>query len=215
MTPYFSQKQSILPSPEYILRWSTLNYFVYPHETTCTSSYCCCGYVFAVCVRGTVCVRSTVYVRSMCSQHSICSYYSMCSQYVFAVLYVLESIWGGVGNVSCRGRASFDDVGSNKWSVSTWSCLFVLAPDLSWVSALTAMPPFFAVRLHRGGKLCISDGGSLWVGKSAGLLRLNHNQQVASCVRDLPQLGCGEMSVSVSPRVLQLNKNGCSMNKIG
>ena len=28
-------------------------------------------------------------------------------------------------------------------------------------------------------------------------------------------MGCGEMSVSVSPRVLQVNKNGCSMNKIG
>ena len=37
----------------------------------------------------------------------------------------------------------------------------------------------------------------------------------SSCVRDLPQLACGEVSVSVSPRVLQVNKNGCSMNKIG
>ena len=67
----------------------------------------------------------------------------------------------------------------------------------------------------RGGKLCISGGGSLWVGKLAVLLRVHHSRQVASCVRDLPQLGCGEMSVSVSPRVLHVNKNGCSTNKIG
>ena len=68
---------------------------------------------------------------------------------------------------------------------------------------------------NRGGKLCISDGGSLWAGKSAVLLRLHQSRQVASCLRDPPQLGCGEMSVSVSPRVLRMNKNGCSMNKIG
>ena len=52
--------------------------------------------------------------------------------------------------------------------------------------------------MDRGGKLCISDGGSLWAGRLAVLLRLHHSWQVASCVRDLPQLGCGEMSVSVS-----------------
>ena len=52
--------------------------------------------------------------------------------------------------------------------------------------------------MDRGGKLCISDGGSLWAGKLAVLLRLHHSRQVASCVRDLPQLGCGEMPVSVS-----------------
>ena len=49
----------------------------------------------------------------------------------------------------------------------------------------------------------------------AVLLRLHNSRQIASCVRDLPQLGCGEMSVSVSPRALQVNKNGCIMNKIG
>ena len=69
--------------------------------------------------------------------------------------------------------------------------------------------------MDRGGKLCISDRGSLGARKLAVLLRLNHSRQVASCVGDLAQLGCGEMSVSVSPRVLQVNKNGCSMNKLG
>ena len=146
----------------------------------------------------------------MCSQYSILVF----AVFVRSMCYVGPT-WGGVGNVWSRGRASFADVWSNKWSVSTWSCLFVQAPDLGWGSALTAMPPFFAVRLHRGGKLCISDGGSLWAEKLAVLLRLHQSRQVASCVRDLPQLGCGEMSVSVSPRVLQVNKNGCSMNKIG
>ena len=65
--------------------------------------------------------------------------------------------------------------------------------------------------MDRGGKLCISDCGSLWARKLAVLLRLHHGRQVASCVRDFPQLGCGEMSVSVSPRVLQVDKNGCSI----
>ena len=69
--------------------------------------------------------------------------------------------------------------------------------------------------MDRGSELCISDDGSLWAGKLAVLLRSHNSRQVASCVRDLPQLGCGEMSVSVSPRVLQVNKNGCSMAKIG
>ena len=69
--------------------------------------------------------------------------------------------------------------------------------------------------MDQGGKLCISDDGSLWAGKLAVLLRLHQSRQVASCVRDLPQLGCGEVSVSVSPRVLQVNKNGCNINKIG
>ena len=69
--------------------------------------------------------------------------------------------------------------------------------------------------MDRGGKFCISDGGSLWAGELAVLLRLHHSRQVASCVRDLPQLDCGEMSVSVSPRVLQVKKNRCRINKIG
>ena len=96
--------------------------------------------MLAICVRSKVYVLISVCVRSMCSQ------------------YLLESVCGGVGNVWSRGRASLADVGSNKWGVSTWSSLFVLAPDLNWVSALIAMPSFFAVRLHRGGKLCIGDG---------------------------------------------------------
>ena len=115
-------------------------------------------YVFAVCVLSIVCVRSTVvYVRI-----TVC----------------VRCMWGGVGKVWSRGRASLADVWSNKWRVSTWSCIFVLALDLGWVSALTAMPPFFAVRLHRGGKLCISDGGTLWAGKLAVLQRLHHGRQV-------------------------------------
>ena len=64
------------------------------------------------------------------------------------------------------------------------------------MSVLTAMPPFFAVHFHRGGKFCIGDGGSSCAGKLAVLLRLHHSRQVASCVGDLPQLGCEEMSVS-------------------
>ena len=114
--------------------------------------------MFAVCVHSTACVCS------------------MCSQYVFAVC--VRCMWGGVGNVWSRGRASFADVWSNKLRFSTWSCLFVLAPDTGWVSALTPMPPFFSVPLHRGGTLCISDGGSLWAGKLAVLLRLHHSRQV-------------------------------------
>ena len=53
----------------------------------------------------------------------------------------------------------------------------------------TAMQPCFAVRFHRGGKLFISHGGSLWAGKLAVLLRLHHSRhsrQLASCVKDLP-----------------------------
>ena len=51
------------------------------------------------------------------------------------------------------------------------------------------MQPCFAVRFHRGGKLFISHGGSLWAGKLAVLLRLHHSRhsrQLASCVKDLP-----------------------------
>ena len=51
------------------------------------------------------------------------------------------------------------------------------------------MQPCIAVRFHRGGKLFISHGGSLWVGKLAVLLQLNHSRhsrQLASCVKDLP-----------------------------
>ena len=48
------------------------------------------------------------------------------------------------------------------------------------------MPPCFAVRFHRGGKLFISHGGSSWAGKLAVLLRLHHSRQLASRVWDLP-----------------------------
>ena len=89
--------------------------------------------------------------------------------------------------------------------VSFGPCLFVLAPDLGWVSSLTdGHATCFAVRFHRGGKLFISHGGSLWAGKLAVLLRLHHSRhsrQLASCVKDLPLCG--------------MNKIGCSMNKIG
>ena len=53
----------------------------------------------------------------------------------------------------------------------------------------TAMQPCFAVRFHRGGKLFISHGVSLWAIKLAVLLRLHHSRhsrQLASCVWDLP-----------------------------
>ena len=60
------------------------------------------------------------------------------------------------------------------------------------------------MRFHRGGKLFISHGGSLWAGKLAVLLRLHHSRhsrQLASCVKDHPLFG--------------MHKIGRSMNKIG
>ena len=57
--------------------------------------------------------------------------------------------WGTCGAEGVRRLLMFGATSGP--SLHIWSCLFVLAPDLGWVSSLTAMPPFFAVRLHRGG----------------------------------------------------------------
>ena len=50
-----------------------------------------------------------------------------------------ESVWGGVGNVWSRGRASFADVWSNKWTVSTYIVLSFCPSTGSWLG----------VRAHR------------------------------------------------------------------
>ena len=69
--------------------------------------------------------------------------------------------------------------------------------------------------VHRGGKLFISHGGSLWAGKLAVLLRLHHSRQPASCVLDLPCWVEGRCPFPGLAGLAKLNKIGCDMNKIG
>ncbi len=58
-------------------------------------------------------------------------------------------------------------------------------PDLGcWVSALTAMPPFFAVRLHRGG---------IFVGREVS----------SAAVVDLPQLCAGSSTAGLRGDVVR------------
>ena len=157
-----------------------------------------------------ICSECVSAVQSMCSQYS-----SMCSHYVFAVQYVFASQYiFALHNVCVRSTCSLMFGATSKWrSVSAWSCPFVLAPDLGLVSALTTMLPFFAVRLHRGSKLCISDGGSLWAGKIAVLLQFITVGKLPIVCGILRSWVAGRCSFPC-PWVLQVNKNGCRMNKI-
>ena len=82
------------------------------------------------------------------------------------------------------------------------------------------MQPCFAGRFHRGGKLFISHGGSLWAGKLAVLLRLHHSRhsrQLASCVKDLPLCGMNKIGWFIKSkhragytRCCSSTKSGCS-----
>ena len=70
--------------------------------------------------------------------------------------------------------------------------------------------------MDQGGKLVVHQWRRIFVGREvSSAAAVASRSASSSCVRHRPQLACGEMFVSVSPRVLQVNKNGCSMNEIG